>query len=248
MSDGFLDFSMDDGDDNVGKRSKRFSGETGRTYRVTPCWFSLKTDNGWDDAAAWQTDGTLHPEAQIRYTGCERIYKQGVGYILYKGPAYAQFGNPKQNVATLVLVWPTDKDGELDASSFKNGKGWQVQPWVFSTDKYQTLKKQNKRFPFVTNDVALTCTDAQYQKMTFTPEGESLLQKLIASGKPEYQQVVKKIRADIVAAVSGIHRDLARDLTIDQIKEALGEDVDTPTGGDSSHSSADVDDLLDSVL
>ena len=173
MSDGFLDFSMGSGDDSIGKKSTRFKAESGRTYRATFCWFSVHTDDGWDDDAAFLEDGTLNPEATIRYTGCERIYKPGVGYFLYKGPAYAQFGSPKQNIATILLVWPTDKEGDLDGASFKAGKGWKVQPWVFSTDKYNTIKKSNKRFPLLKHDLALSCTDAQYQKMTFSPEGEN---------------------------------------------------------------------------
>ena len=247
MSDGFLDFSMDDGDDKIGKRSKRFSGETGRTYRATFCWFSVKTADGWDDDAAWQADGTLHPDASIRYTGAERIYKPGVGYIIYGGPAYAQFGTPKQSVATILLVWPTDKDGDLDVGSFKAGKGWQVQPWIFSTDKYNTIKKSNKRFSLLDHDLSIACTDAQYQKMTFTPEGESLLKKLMSSDKPEYKAVVSKIAAEVKSAAQNIRRDIGRELTIDQIKEALGEEVEGPTGG-GSHASKDVDDLLDDLV
>lgn len=250
MSDGFLDFSMEDGaDDKIGKKTKRFTGETGRSYRVTPCWLSVKKDDGsWDDAAAWNKDGTINENAQVRYTGCERVYKPGVGYFLYKGPAYAQFGQPKQSVATLLLVWPTDKDGDLDAVSYKNGKGWSVQPWVFSPDKYQTMKAQNKRFPFLRNDLSISCTDSTYQKMTFTPEGENLLQKYLSSDKPEYREIAKRIRADILAAAQNIQRDLARDLTVDQIKEALGEEVDTPTEGKKSHAADNVDDLLDGVI
>jgi hypothetical protein len=247
MSDGFLDFSMDSGDDTIGKKSTRFKAESDRTYRVTFCWFSVHGADGWDDNAAFNKDGTLNPDATIRYTGCERIYKPGVGYFLYKGPAYAQFGTPKQNIATILVVWPTDKDGDLDATSFKAGKGWKVQPWVFSGDKYNTIKKSNKRFPLLGHDLAMSCTDAQYQKMTFSPEGENLLQKMLESDKPEIKATLAKILSDIKSVAANINRDLARDLTVDQIKEALGEEVDSPTGG-SNHASQNVDDLLDGVL
>ena len=171
-----------------------------------------------------------------------------MGYFLYKGPAYAQFGSPKQNIATILLVWPTDKEGDLDGASFKAGKGWKVQPWVFSTDKYNTIKKSNKRFPLLKHDLALSCTDAQYQKMTFSPEGENLFQAMLASDKPAVKATVSKILKDIKGVAANIHRDLARDLTVDQVREALGEDVDTPTGGSGNHASKNVDDLLDGVL
>ena len=245
MSDGFLDFSMDEGDDRIGKRSKRFSGETGRTYRATFAWFSTKTADGWDDEAAWNEDGSLSENAVIRYSGAERIYKPGVGYIIYDGPAYAQFGQAKMCVATIVLVWPTDKDGELDVGSFKAGKGWQIQPWTFSTDKYNTIKKSNKRFSLLAHDLSINCTDAQYQKMTFTPESENLLQKIMNSDKPEYQALVQKIRSEVAAVAGSIRNDIGRTLTVDQVKEAMGEDVSSPA---PSHAAKDVDDLLNDLV
>ena len=252
--DGFLDFAIGDNDDVIGKKTKKFTAEDGRSYRVTFAWFSVpKKDGekviGWDDHAAIDSSGKMHPDAQIRFTGCERLYKQGVGYFLYKGPAYAQFGQPKQTVATILLVWPTSKDGDLDVASFKAGKGWQVQPWIFSADKYQTIKKSHKRFPLTKHDMALECPvgGAQYQKLTFTPEGESLFQKMLASDKPEHKAVVESILRDVRAVAENIQRDMARDLTIDQIKEALGEAVESPTGS-SSHASQNVDDLLNDVL
>ena len=249
MSDGFLDFSIGDGDDKVGKTAKRFKAEGGRTYRATFCWFSVKTEDGWDDELALDDEGKLHPDAQIRFTGCERVYKEGLGYFLYKGPAYAQFGQPKQAVATLICVWPTDKEGDLDAASFANGKGHTVQPWIFSTDKYNNIKQSHKRFSLLEHDLAMSCPPdgAQFQKLTFTPENESLFRKLLASEKPQFKEVAMQILKDARALAQTIHNEMARDYTIDQIREKLGEEVDTPTGG-GSHAAKDVEDLLNDVL
>ena len=249
MSDGFMDFSIGDGDDSVTQKAKRFKAEGGRSYRATFGWLSVKTDTGWDDDAAFDADGNLHAEAQVRFTGCERIYKEGVGYILYKGPAYAQFGQPKQSVATILVVWPTDKDGDLDTASFANGKGHVVQPWIFSSDKYQNIKKSHKRFSLRNHDMAMSCPHdgGQFQKLTFTPEADSLFQKLLSSDKPQYKAVAAAIVRDIKAVASTLHREMARDMTIDQVREALGEEVDGPTGT-ANHASKDVEDLLKNVL
>lgn len=248
MSDGFLDFSIGDGDDDLAKRSKRFKAEGGRTYRATFCWLSVKTDDGWDDEIAIDAEGNLHPEAQVRFTGCERIYKEGVGYFLYKGPAYAAFGQPKQSVATILCVWPTDKDGDLDAASFANGKGHVVQPWIFSTDKYDNIKKSHKRHSLLDHDLAMSCPEdgAQYQKLTFISENESLFRKLLASEKPQFKAVATRILKDVRALAQTIHGEMARDMTLDQVREAMGEEVDTPTGG--THAAKDVEDLLNDVL
>ena len=252
MSDGFIDFSLGTGDEDVGKKATRFQAKDDTTYRMSFLWFSVldpKTKT-WDDDAAWDENGKLTDKAQIRFTGCERIYLKGVGYFLYKGPAYAQFGKPRQSVSTVILVWPTDSEGELDVAQFKAGKGWQVMPWIFSPDKYKDIKAKNKRFSLLNHDLAAACPEngAEYQKLSFTPEAESLLKKLMASEKPEYQAVVEKIFADAKGVISSIHSEMARDLTVDEIKEKLGQDTGSAAGGSSGHAAKDVEELLDDVL
>ena len=56
-----------------------------------------------------------------------------------------------------------------------------------------------------------------------------------------------KIIAEARSVAQGIHRDLARTMTVDEIREALGEEV-APSGGGGSHTDANVDNLLDDVL
>ena len=262
MSDGFIDFSLGTGDEDVGKKSSRFQAKDDTTYRMSFLWFSVALDDKdeeikpgdtttklarWDDSLAFNKEGDLTANAQIRFTGCERIYKKGVGYFLYKGPAYAQFGKPRQSVSTAILVWPTNSEGELDVAQFKAGKGWSVMPWIFSPDKYKDIKAKHKRFSLIKHDLSLACPEngAEFQKLSFTPEGENLLQKLMASEKTEYKAVVAKILGDAKAVAAGIYDELARNLTIDEIMEKLGETPGTPTG---SHSAKDVDALLDDVL
>ena len=255
MSDGFLDFSAGIGDDDVGKKSTRFVPKDDTTYRMTLCWYSVPVVKDgrvvdWDDDAAWNADGTINDKAVVRYTGANRMYVKGAGYVLYKGPAYAQFGTPKQSVATILIQWPTNTEGELDVAQFTAGRGYNVQPWIFSTDKYNTLKKQDKRFPVKDYDICMTCppNGAEFHKLTFTPESSNLFHKIINSDKPEMKAVADKIRRDIQAVAGGIKRDLARDLTVEEIMSALGQEVDTPTGNSGSHAAADVDDMLNDVL
>ena len=249
MADGFNDFTIGSGDDAVGKVTKRFKLKDDTTYRVTFAWFSVLTEDGWNDELAFDEEGTLNTDAQIRFVGCERIYKEGFGYILYKGPAYAQFGQPKQTVGTILVVWPTDKEGDLDASSFAAGKGYSVQPWLFSPAKYDAIKKSHKRFPLVGHDMSLACPSdgAQYQKVTFTPEPENLFQKLLSSKKPEIRGIATKIMKDVAAVAQTIHGEMARNLTVDEVREKLGEDVESPTGA-TGHVAKDVEDLLNNVL
>ena len=201
---GFMDFSFGSGDESVGKKNKRFKAEGGRTYRVSFVAFKDLNEDGTPN---------LDNEDSIRFAGCERIYKQGVGYILYKGPAYAEFGQPRHAIGTVICAWPCDKDGDLDVASFKNGTGYVVQPWVFSPDKYNEIKRKHKRFPLTQHDLSLACTDTQYQKITFSAERDSLLHKLLNAKSEELRAVGLKIVSEARAAMDNIHNELARDLT-----------------------------------
>lgn len=237
MSDGFMEFSMGEGDEKVGKRNKRFTAEAGRTYRVTFVSFSK-----------YGEDGLPTEDALIKYSGCDRIYIKGVGNVLADNPALSEWGQPKQSVATIICVWPTDKDGDLDATSYKAGKGWTVQPWIFSADKYQTIRTGNKKFSLRKSDLSITCSDATYQKMTFGPENECLLNKYLESGKPEFVAVAKKIIAEARAMAATLQGELAKKMTPQQVREALGGAGESPAVGGGGHASKDVDDLLNDVV
>ena len=241
--DGFLDFSMGEGDENVGKRSKRFSAETGRTYRVSFVVFSK-----YDDDTGLPTEDAL-----IKYAGCDRIYLKGVGNILVNAEnaaAMAEFGTAKQSVATVICVWPTDKDGELDVTSYTAGKGFTVQPWVFAAEKYAVIKLSNKKFPLRKTDLSLACSDGTYQKMTFSPENESLLLKYLGSDKPQYVAIAKKIIADARALIPSLNGELATKMTPQQIREKLGGATPNAGGneGGGGHAAKDVDDLLKNIV
>jgi len=249
-TDGFLDFGMGVGDDEVGKKSSNFKVKDKTSYRVTFGWFSVRHEDAtWHDNEAYAKDGSLTKEAMIRFAGCQRIYKKGVGQILYKGPAYAQFGKPRDCIATILIVWPTDDEGELDIEKFKKGKGWEVQRWLHGDgEKYATIKKLNKRFPLMENDLMISCPEngGEYQKMTFTPEPSNLLMKLLASEKPEAQAIAQKILADVKAVAATIHAEMARDLTIAEILEKAGGESDSPVDS-KDHAAKDVDSLLEEM-
>ena len=238
--DGFDDFGFGSGDEDVGKKSTRFKAEGGRTYRVSFVWF--------DDYAQ---DGTPAEGSNLRFTRCERIYKEGVGYVLITNSNRAAMldllkpkGGPRQTIATVICVWPTDKEGELDVSSYKNGKGWKVMPWTFSADKYRTMGGYHKRASLCENDMSLQCTDTKFQKLTFIPENTSLLHKYLGAKSEDLQAVGAKILEEARGVAAGIRGELARDLTVDQVREALGEDMGSPA---KNHSADEVDGLLDNM-
>jgi len=241
MTDGYIDFSFGSGDDSLKKKSSRFKPETGVTYRVSFVWFN-----------DYNEDGVPVEDSQPKFAGCERTkYDSRVGVVLLTPDNREEImrllrKDAQHRVASVICVWPTDKDGELDVSSFKAGKGWKIQPWVFDPGKYNEIKRVNKRFPLTDHDLSMTCTDGTFHKMTFTPEGESLLHKYLNAKNEDLRAVGAKIIAEARNVSNGIHRDLARPMTVDEVREAIGDEVAPSAGG--SHTSEDVDNLLDDVL
>ena len=231
MSDGFVDFGFGDGDKTLNRKTKKFDPEAGKTYLVSFVWYR-----------EYNADGTPNLSKNLRFTNCERIYKEGVGYFLYKGPAYAEFGKPKTAIATVIAVWPTDNKGNADMSRLQDVE---VLPWIFSSDKYEILARVNEKFPLVKTDVQITCTDSKFKKITITPDNTSVMDALRKSEKPGAQALLKSIYGDVDAIANGIRRDLARDLSLDEIREKLGMDVASPT---SSRVSKDADGLLDDLV
>jgi len=231
MSDGFVDFGFGDGDKTLNRKTKKFDPEAGKTYLVSFVWYR-----------EYNADGTPNLAKNLRFTNCERIYKEGVGYFLYKGPAYAEFGKPKTAIATVIAVWPTDNKGNADMSRLQDVE---ILPWIFSSDKYEILARVNEKFPLVKTDVQITCTDSKFKKITITPDNTSVMDALRKSEKPGAQALLKSIYGDVDAIANGIRRDLARDLSLDEIREKLGMDVASPT---SSRVSKDADGLLDDLV
>lgn len=226
--DGFKDFSFGSGDSSIGKKSNRFKGKEGETYRVS---------------FVWTGEGGV-----CRFTGCERHYVPGVGYFLHKGPEYARVagGPPKTAVATVVLVWPTNKHGQLDKEAFAKGEGWEVKPWVFSAERYDQLRRRNEQFPLHEFDLQITCTDTQYQKMDLSPCRESLVAKLAGSDNERSKAIIEAIQAEVRTVEAGIRADMARDLSLDKIREKMGGSPSTPSP--SGGAAENVDGLLDNLL
>ena len=229
--DGFKDFSFGSGDKDIGKKSKRFKGKEGETYRVSFVW--VGKDGDGNDV--------------VKFTGCERHYLQGVGYFLHKGAEYARLagGPAKQAVATILIVWPTNKSGGLDKAAFGRGEGWEVKPWVFSAERYEQLAARNEQFPLHEFDLSIKCTDSQYQKMDLVPCRESLFAKLASAENEKGKKIIEAIMAEVESVIEDIRTDMARDLSLDKIREKMGGSSASPTTGGAAEN---VDGLLDNLL
>ena len=169
MSNGLVEeFGFGSGDENLGSKGKKFKGKQDEKYRISFVY--------WPG----MLEGTPNLDADSpKFVGAKRLYMQGVGYFLDKGPEWVKLAGEasRMQVVTLICVWPTDSNGQLDKPKFQDNK-FSVMAWVMSTDKYQNIKQNHSEWPLGKHDLTLHCTDAQYQKITTSPCRENLFRVL----------------------------------------------------------------------
>lgn len=231
-------FGFGENDANIGKKSKAWKAEAGKDYRASFAWWDI-------------VDGKFVLEGSPKFTGAQVNYIKGVGSIVNKGPDWTKLAGepPKQKILGIIVVWPTNKQGQVDKTRLTTD--FSVEPWVFSGDKYNQLKKSNGEFPFKDHDLTISCSDAQFQKMTFTPCKESLLKTLQANEK------AKPIIDAIVAAVQEIAANtqeyVGREMTVAAIREKLangngGMGGSNVGAGDASAAAGNIDSVVDDLL
>jgi len=242
MSDGFMEFGFGSGDDAVGRKSEKFKGEAGRTYRVSFCW--------WPGIE----DGKMNLDAETpKFVGAKRFYFEGVGYIIDGGPEMQKLaGNPPRLAITTVLVlWPTNNKGAIDKDRLRTGD-FKVLPWIFSEDKYRSFSPVHAEFPFSHHDLTIQCTDSKFQKMTFSPCRDNLLRKM--TEKDAASEHVARIIADTQRIIGNIRGEIGREMNLDTLREKLGHGGGGGGGGGaatasgSSGATADIDALVDDIL
>lgn len=231
-------FSFGDGDSNVGTRNKPWKADAGRTYRFSFLWWK-GLDEGKPDL------DTVAP----LFAGAQTNFIPGVGYIVNKGAEYTKLAGgeaPRMRIATVIVVWPTDKAGAVDKNALARGD-YEVYAWVISGDKYNTLKSINNEFPFGSHDCLATCSDATYQKMTFTPSKESYLRLIL--GNPKMDAFAKDMIEKAQGIVGSISDFVGREMTVQQVREKMAGGSGSPVAPvDAGATTGEIDDLVDSML
>jgi hypothetical protein len=234
-----MQFGFDQGDERIGSKSNRWKGETGRSYRISFVWW-----------AGLETGKPDLDQVTPKFVGADTNYLPGVGYFINKGPEYTRLaGQPRKRIVTPIILWPTDAKGTLDKNRLAAGE-CEVKVWIFSGDKYSSLKQIHAEFPFGQHDVTINCTDTQYQKMTFSPCKENLFRNL--SNNPKAKTIVDGIVLEAQRIVADIQNEVGRDLTIQQITEKMNGANATAgvTGGVVAGAAVtgQIDDLVDGLL
>lgn len=234
----YLEFGFGDNDERIGSKGKRLKLKEGESYRVSFIW--------WPGLE----EGKPNMDAPTpRFIGCKRLYIPNVGYVMDKGPEYVKLaggGPSKTQVATVVCKWPTDNKGTLDKARFTAGE-FEVNSWTISVDKYRAIGSRHEEFPLGQSDLKLTCTDTQYQKVDISPCRENLFRKIMEKNPDRAKLIIDAA----IEVVRELPKDLAQDLTLEQIREKLGQGGKSgPVAGGpvAASNSADFDGMLDDLL
>jgi hypothetical protein len=178
-------------------------------------------------------------------------YKEGLGYVISRlgkdGPegdaVWKKLDEPKICFTTLILIYPTDRAGNIDKDKLANG--WQVVPIRFHKGVYEDIWKLNKGLEenntsIALQDVKLECKEANYQNLSPSFCGPAIWQK-----SPKFKEIVLTKAMELYDKLIPF-----RTMTTDQLRAKLGMGgsavSNVGVGGDSS-STTDFTDLLDNV-
>lgn len=181
-----------------------------------------------------------------KFVACKRLYSKDIGYFLDHGPEFQKFSEQESrlSIATTLVFWPVDSRGQVDKARLASGD-FKVQSWIMSKDKYKQLDDISSENPLVTRDLKINVTDAQFHKMTFSPCGDSILMTV----KEKMPELFQKVVNFAQSVESNLQRDLAQDLTIDEIKAKLSKGgTSLPTSSASASKDFDADGMLDELL
>jgi len=193
-----------------------------------------------DELEDWEVLDT----SQIQFRKVVAHYKEGVGYAVSRlgldgkeaDKVWEQMGDPKTYFTTVLLIYPTNKDGDLDKSRLKDG--WDVKPWRFPPRIYGRLHKvaeglRSNGLSVASQDILLTCENTEYQNFQLDGAGKALWVKN------------EKFRDMVLEAACGLYKELQpfREMSTADLKIKLG--INDSVGEDVSDE--DFSDMLDNV-
>jgi len=183
---------------------------------------------------------------QVHFKKMNAHYAEGLGYVLSRlgkdgadaDSVWKQMEDPKLYFTTLLLIYPTDREGNIDVEGIKAGK-WDILPWRFSKRTYENIWKTNETLrgndlSIASQDLKLECSDEKYQNISTTAVGKALWQKS------------DKFKAAVLDKALPYYDKLVpfREMSTDQLraKLGLGGSAVSDVGSDE-----DFTDLLDNV-
>lgn len=153
----------------------------------------------------------------------------------------AQLGEPAQKFGMVLFQYKTEDNGDLFDVSKCQGK---PKPWVISESRYEELSNIHKNFPLMDggwgeaqHDLLLTCTEENFQRMTFSPAKDSHWKK-----SEKWYEALKKVE---LKAKDKLKLAMGREMTDAEIMDLMGASGPSQTGGVENSSDIDLSDVID---
>lgn len=223
-------------DEDVKNNSKRFKAKAGTRYRISFAYWP-ETDKGELDLN--------HPTPLFKKA--HRLYSEKVGYFVDKGPDFQRLvGGEAGKIAigTVIVVWPLDEQENVDKVKLQAGK-FQVFPWVFGKDKYEDMGNKHRKRHLGKHDLEIDCSDEKFQKMKFDTYDGSILRQILEN--PKAEKVRDSLVKQIKAAVASLDNQIARDLSIEEVRAKLSGET-TPFNNGRAVTVGETDEEIDSFL
>jgi len=149
--------------------------------------------------------------------------RPGIGFVQSRvgkdGPeadrVWAHLPPAEQTISCLLLLYPTDRNGEILEGRLS--KGWKIQPWKFKEGKYRDLMKMaggltKNRLSLASQDFTIECTDGTYQNFKFE-----------AAGPCRWKDDPAVIKAVLKRAVTLADKMvIGKTLSTDELRQKLG--------------------------
>lgn len=164
-------------------------------------------------------------------------YQDGLGYVISRlgkdgeeaDEVWKKLEEPKLYFSSLLLIYPTDGEGNIDKEGIKSGN-WKVIPWRFGKKTYENVWKLNDSFrenglSIANQDLKLECTEGKYQNITVNSAGPALWQRsenfkrmVLEKALPFYDKLIpfREMSTDQLRAKLGLGGSAVTDVTSDE--------------------------------
>lgn len=185
--------------------------------------------------------------SEARFKPFRASFKQNLGYFAWpknltheEEKIWRKTGEPKDYVCTVILWYPTDREGEVEKDRLV--KGSRILPWRFSPDKWDVIRKINRGLlesgsSISKIDLNVSCTDTGFQKITITQAGPAMYQR---------NDALKRLVLEKAVALYPKLNPF-REITTDELREKLGMPPVAGAAGSDYSSEGDITGVLANV-
>lgn len=139
---------------------------------------------------------------------------------------------PKYHIGCVAIMYHMGKGSDGSPKL----KDYTLIPWIFWEPTYGKLSSADKEFPLKDYDIKLTCSNEDFQTIDINSCNNSIWRS--------NDGLKKKILEESKSIYAGISKSLGADMSISEIKEMLGIDIE---GSDDAASEVDLGSIVDSL-